>query len=58
MFHSFCLECDSYPNSAVIITDHNYAALSNATMRIKKKPGEIMEVDWAGQTALIKDQCY
>jgi transposase len=35
---------------------HNYATLSKATMRIKRKPGEIMEVDWAGQTAFIKDQ--
>jgi transposase len=35
---------------------HNYATLSKATMRIKRKSGEIMEVDWAGQTAFIKDQ--
>jgi transposase len=35
---------------------HNYATLSKATMRIKRKPAELMEVDWAGQTAFIKDQ--
>jgi len=34
---------------------HNYATVSKATMRIKRKPGEIMEVDWAGQTAFLKD---
>jgi transposase len=25
-------------------------------MRFKRKSGEIMEVDWAGQTAFLKDQ--
>lgn len=35
---------------------HNYATVTKATMRIKRKPGEIMEVDWAGQTAFLKDQ--
>jgi transposase len=34
---------------------HNYATVSKATMRIKRKPGEIMEVDWAGQTTFLKD---
>lgn len=32
-----------------------YVTTSKATMRIKRKPGDIMEVDWAGQTATIKD---
>jgi transposase len=35
---------------------NRYATVSKATMRIKRKPGEIMEVDWAGQTMFIKDQ--
>jgi len=30
-----------------------YASTTKATMRIKHKPGEIMEVDWAGKTAAI-----
>ena len=30
-----------------------YASITKATMRIKRKPGEIMEVDWAGKTASI-----
>jgi transposase len=34
---------------------NSYATTSKATMRIKRKPGEIMEVDWAGQTASLKD---
>lgn len=34
---------------------HNYARKTKATMRIKHKPGEKLEVDWAGQTAVVKD---
>lgn len=34
---------------------HVYATKTKATMRIKRKPGELMEVDWAGQTLSIKD---
>ena len=34
-----------------------YAAQTKATMHINRKPGETMEVDWAGQTAQIAD-CY
>jgi hypothetical protein len=30
-----------------------YANTTKATMRIKRKPGEIMEVDWAGTTASV-----
>jgi len=32
-----------------------YAATSRATMHIGRKPGELLEVDWAGQTAVIVD---
>jgi transposase len=32
-----------------------YVVKNKATMRINHKPGEIMEVDWAGQTAEISD---
>ncbi|WP_368502789.1 IS21 family transposase (plasmid) [Alkalihalophilus sp. As8PL] len=32
-----------------------YVHTSKATMRIKRKPGEALEVDWAGQTAKLKD---
>jgi transposase len=32
-----------------------YVAITKATMHIKRKPGETMEVDWAGQTAQIVD---
>ncbi|AQQ54192.1 transposase [Planococcus lenghuensis] len=32
-----------------------FAMTTKATMRIKRKPGEILEVDWAGQTAELQD---
>ena len=32
-----------------------YAAQTKATMHINRKPGETMEVDWAGQTGQIVD---
>jgi transposase len=32
-----------------------YAAKTKATMHINRKPGELMEVDWAGQTAYVVD---
>jgi transposase len=32
-----------------------YAAKNKATLRIHHKPGDRMEVDWAGDTAFIKD---
>jgi len=34
---------------------HDWAAETKATMHITRKPGELMEVDWAGTTAKISD---
>jgi transposase len=33
-----------------------FAATTKATMHISRKPGEQLEVDWAGQTAAIVDR--
>jgi transposase len=33
-----------------------YAAITKATMHIQRKPGDQLEVDWAGQTAQIVDK--
>lgn len=33
-----------------------YTQKTNATMRIQRKPGEQLEVDWAGQTAYVIDR--
>jgi len=32
-----------------------HAAITKATLRIRQKPGESLEVDWAGKTAHIID---
>lgn len=34
---------------------HNFAQKHKATLRIKRKPGELLEVDWAGSTLFIID---
>lgn len=33
-----------------------YATITKATMHIHRKPGELLEVDWAGQTAKLIDR--
>lgn len=35
---------------------HAYAASKKATLRIKRKPGESMEVDWVGDTLSVFDE--
>ena len=39
--------CDNY---------HAFVAKNKATIRIKRKPGELMEVDWAGNTLSVYDE--
>ena len=34
---------------------HDYAVKANATMHLNHKPGEIMQVDWTGDTATVID---
>lgn len=34
---------------------HDWAVHTKATMHLNHKPGDIMQVDWAGQTARLKD---
>lgn len=34
---------------------HDYAVKKGATMHLNHKPGEILQVDWAGDTAAIID---
>ncbi|WP_157404751.1 hypothetical protein [Shouchella shacheensis] len=35
---------------------HHFAQKYKATMRIRRKPGEVLEVDWAGSTLFMIDQ--
>ena len=60
LWDEYCQKCkDSgeipYQYSQFCKFYNRYAILSKATMHINRKPGERMEVDWAGQTASIRD---
>lgn len=61
LHHEYEAECrvnNTIPYSYRSFLRHysNYAAKYKATMRIRRKPGEIIEVDWAGSTAFIIDR--
>ena len=60
LWDEYCKSCkDSgeipYQYSQYCKFYNKYAVISKATMRINRKPGERMEVDWAGQTTSIRD---
>ncbi|WP_255259828.1 IS21 family transposase [Lentibacillus sp. CBA3610] len=47
---------NSYSYRSFVRHYSKYADKYKATLRIRRKPGEIMEVDWAGSTAFIIDR--
>lgn len=60
LWDEYCRRCGEegeipYQYSQFCRLYRKYAVLSKATMHIARKPGEQMEVDWAGQTAFIQD---
>ncbi len=57
-YESKCRTNQKIPYSYRSFVRHysKYADKHKATMRIRRKPGEIMEVDWAGSTAFIYDR--
>jgi transposase len=60
LWDEYCRSCREsgeipYQYSQYCRLYRKYATLSKATMHINRKPGEQMEVDWAGQTATIRD---
>ena len=60
LWDEYCRKCkDSgeipYQYSQFCKLYNRYAVVCKATMHINRKPGERMEVDWAGQTASIRD---
>jgi transposase len=60
LWDEYCQKCkDSgeipYQYSQYCKFYNKYAVISKATMRINRKPGDRMEVDWAGQTTPIRD---
>ena len=60
LWAEYCTQCESmhtipYQHTQFNEKYHAYAASKKATLRIKHKPGEIMEVDWAGSTLTVWD---
>lgn len=60
LWDEYCQECRDSKEVPYMYTQfckhyREYAMRTKATMHIKHKPGEKMEVDWAGKTATIID---
>lgn len=61
LHHEYEVECRSnnkipYSYRSFLRHYSKYAEKHKATLRIRRKPGEIMEVDWAGSTSFIYDR--
>lgn len=52
-----CMDAGEIPYQLTQFKTHyrEYVSKTKATMHINRKPGELMEVDWAGQTAQLTD---
>lgn len=60
LWHEYCGECRASGDIPFMYTQfcklyREYATVSKATMHIERKPGEKLEVDWAGQTLPVID---
>jgi transposase len=60
LWAEYCVKCEAghvipYQHTQFNEKYHAYAASKRATLRIKRKPGESMEVDWAGSTLTVWD---
>ena len=60
LWNEYCENCKLESSRPLMYSQfcfhyHEYAAKTKATLRIHYKPGDRMEVDWAGDTAFIKD---
>lgn len=61
LWSEYCAECYANGDNPYMYTQfcekyRQWSKLSKATMRIKHKPGDVMQVDWAGATIPIHDQ--
>ena len=61
LWSEYCSQCEAegllpYQHTQFNDKYHAYASATKATLRIKRKPGEIMEVDWVGDTLTVHDQ--
>ncbi len=60
LWAEYCSQCEAeytipYQHTQFNEKYHAYAAAKKATLRIKRKPGEVMEVDWVGDTIPVYD---
>ena len=60
LWAEYCAKCEAehtipYQHTQFNDKYHAYAASKKATLRIKHKPGEAMEVDWVGDTLTVCD---
>ena len=60
LWAEYCTKCETehtipYQHTQFNEKYHAYAASKKATLRIKRKPGETMEVDWVGDTLKVLD---
>lgn len=60
LWHEYCEQCRLSSEIPLMYSQfcryyRRYANTTKATMRIKRKPGEMLEVDWAGKTCFIID---
>lgn len=60
LWAEYCVKCEQentipYQHSQFNEKYHAFAASKKATLRIKRKPGEVMEVDWVGDTLKVFD---
>ena len=63
LWAEYCAKCEAehtipYQHTQFNEKYHAYAASKKATLRIKRKPGETMEVDWIGDTLKVYDSAY
>lgn len=61
LWSEYCAECYANGDNPYMYTQfcekyRQWSKLSKATMRIKHKPGDVIQVDWAGATIPIYDQ--
>lgn len=60
LWAEYCARCEAehtipYQHTQFNDKYHAYAASKKTTLRIKRKPGETLEVDWAGDTLKVYD---
>ena len=61
LWTEYCEQCRNHQQIPLMYSQfcnyyRNYARTQKVSMHIQRKPGDQMEVDWAGQTAVVVDR--